>query len=172
MKLRRLYRHVREEPGQAVVEMALVLPILMLIILGIFKFGIVYNNYLQLTDATRSGARELAVERGQGTTNTPCDRATSALAAAASALGNTITVTMYELPDPVTQSPTTPDPSDTYSNTATAGVAGTVTTVECPVLASGSAITVKASYPCDLTFLGYTFLPNCHINTQATEQVE
>jgi Flp pilus assembly protein TadG len=158
--IRRLYAHARNEPGQAVVEMALVLPILMLILLGIFKFGILYNNYLQLTDATRTGARRLAVDRGQGTTQTPCDDATGELANAASSLGGTITVTITEDNDP-----------STYTNTATGGTSGTTSTT-CPTLVSGSAAHVEATYPCDLTIFGLTIDPGCTLDAKATERVE
>lgn len=44
-------------------EFALVLPILALLLFGIIQFGIVFNNYVQLTDATRAGARKAAVSR-------------------------------------------------------------------------------------------------------------
>src|SRR6266568_9297867 len=46
----------RAEQGQSLVELALVLPFLMLVVLGIVKFGLAYNNYLILTDAVRTGA--------------------------------------------------------------------------------------------------------------------
>ena len=42
-------------------EFALVLPILALLLFGIVQFGLVFNNYLTLTDAVRSGARKAAV---------------------------------------------------------------------------------------------------------------
>lgn len=45
------------------VEFALVLPILALLLFGIIQFGIVFNNYITLTDATRAGARKAAVSR-------------------------------------------------------------------------------------------------------------
>ena len=155
MSFRRLYAHARDEPGQAVVEMALVLPILMLIILGIFKFGILYNNYLQLTDAARTGARRLAVDRGQGTTNTPCDDATSELANSASSLGGTINITITEDND-----------GNTYTNTAIGGTSGTTATV-CPTLVSGSAAHVEAKYPCDLNILGITIVAELHARRQS-----
>ena len=44
-------------------EFALVLPILALLLFGIVQFGLVFNNYLTLTDAVRSGARKAAVSR-------------------------------------------------------------------------------------------------------------
>ena len=39
------------------VEFAIVLPIFLLLLLGIAQGGIAFNNYIQLTDATRAGAR-------------------------------------------------------------------------------------------------------------------
>ncbi len=44
-------------------EFALVLPILLFLLLGIIQFGIVFNNYVTLTDAVRAGARKGAVSR-------------------------------------------------------------------------------------------------------------
>jgi Flp pilus assembly protein TadG len=54
---------VREERGQSMTELALVLPVLMLILFGIIQLGIVFNNYVALTDAVRAGARVAAVSR-------------------------------------------------------------------------------------------------------------
>lgn len=44
-------------------EFALVLPVLALILFAVIQFGIVFNNYVALTDATRAGARKAAVSR-------------------------------------------------------------------------------------------------------------
>jgi Flp pilus assembly protein TadG len=52
---------LRNSDGQSVVEFALVLPILALVLFGIIQFGIVFNNYIDLTDAVRAGARKAAV---------------------------------------------------------------------------------------------------------------
>ncbi len=57
---------LRSERGQAAAELALVLPILAAILLAIAQFGIVFNNYITLTDATRAGARKAAVARFTG----------------------------------------------------------------------------------------------------------
>ena len=59
----RFSHRARDERGQAMVEFALVLPILMALLLGIIQFGIVFNNYITLTDAARAGARKAAVSR-------------------------------------------------------------------------------------------------------------
>lgn len=47
----------REQSGQAMVEMALVLPVIVLIVFGIVEFGRIFNSYLVVTNAAREGAR-------------------------------------------------------------------------------------------------------------------
>jgi Flp pilus assembly protein TadG len=54
---------MRSERGQSLVEFALALPILVLLLFAVIQFGIVFNNYVTLTDATRAGARKAAVGR-------------------------------------------------------------------------------------------------------------
>jgi Flp pilus assembly protein TadG len=56
-------RFMRNEKGQTMVEFTIVLPILLLLLLGILQFGVVFNNYITLTDAVRAGARQAAVGR-------------------------------------------------------------------------------------------------------------
>ncbi len=57
---------VRSEQGQSLTEFALALPILALLLFAVIQFGIVFNNYVTLVDATRAGARKGAVGREQG----------------------------------------------------------------------------------------------------------
>lgn len=47
----------RNPKGQALVEFALILPVLMLLLLGIVEFGRAWNAKQVLTDAAREGAR-------------------------------------------------------------------------------------------------------------------
>jgi Flp pilus assembly protein TadG len=54
---------IRSERAQSLVEFALALPILVLLLFAVIQFGIVFNNYVTLTDATRAGARKAAVGR-------------------------------------------------------------------------------------------------------------
>src|SRR5919108_326728 len=53
----------KREEGQTMTEFALVLPVLALVLFAVIQFGIVFNNYVTLTDATRAGARKAAVSR-------------------------------------------------------------------------------------------------------------
>jgi Flp pilus assembly protein TadG len=56
-------RLLRSEHGQGLVEFAIVLPFLCTLILALVQFGVLWNNYETLTDATRAGARVAAVSR-------------------------------------------------------------------------------------------------------------
>jgi len=57
---------LRDQQGQAMTEFAIVLPILAFLLFAVIQFGIVFNNYITLTDATRAGARKAAVSRRDG----------------------------------------------------------------------------------------------------------
>jgi Flp pilus assembly protein TadG len=54
---------LRSQRGQSLTEFALALPILVLLLFAVIQFGIVFNNYVTLTDATRAGARKGTVGR-------------------------------------------------------------------------------------------------------------
>ena len=57
-------RRIRKnEEGQALVEFALLAPILFLVLFGIIQFGIAFKNSMALTDAVRTGARQATVSR-------------------------------------------------------------------------------------------------------------
>jgi Flp pilus assembly protein TadG len=71
-------------------EFAMVLPILALLLFGVIQFGIVFNQYLTLTDAVRAGARKAAVSRQSGN---PCGQAVSAVKGASGDLnGSRLTI--------------------------------------------------------------------------------
>ena len=48
---------LKNQKGQAMVEFALILPVLLLLIMGIAEFGMMFNAYLSVQNATREGAR-------------------------------------------------------------------------------------------------------------------
>ena len=54
---------LRNEKGASAVEFALVLPIFISVIFGIFQFGIAFNNWIAITHAAREGARLAAVKQ-------------------------------------------------------------------------------------------------------------
>ena len=66
---------IRDQRGQTIVEFALVLPLLMMILLAILQFGVLFRDYLAVTDAVRSGARKAAVSRSAPSPTTACENA-------------------------------------------------------------------------------------------------
>jgi Flp pilus assembly protein TadG len=63
MTKQNIRRRFHDSKGQALVEFALVLPLLAGLLFGILQFGLIFNNYVDLTDAVRAGARKAAVSR-------------------------------------------------------------------------------------------------------------
>jgi Flp pilus assembly protein TadG len=143
----------RADSGQSLVEFALILPVLMIVILGILKFGTSYNHYLTLTDAVRSGARQLALERGQGGSdpNIPCQDAVARILAAAGGLDKANLKIVV-------------NSSYVYASSSASGT--------CATLVSGNAATVSATYPCDATIFGIDFAPGCKLSATASERTE
>jgi len=50
-------RQRASQSGQAVIELALTLPLLLVIVMGIFDFGLMFQRYEVVTNAAREGAR-------------------------------------------------------------------------------------------------------------------
>jgi len=59
----------RRESGQSMVELALTLPIILLLLAGILEFGWVYGNSLTAQNATREGVRVGIVANAQAENN-------------------------------------------------------------------------------------------------------
>ena len=69
-------RRGQDDRGAAAVELALVLPILILLLGGIIDFGFAFNGQISLTHAAREGVRFEALQTGD-----PIDEAEKAFAA-------------------------------------------------------------------------------------------
>lgn len=48
---------LKDQKGQALVEFAIILPILLLLVMGILQFGMMLNSYLTIENVAREGAR-------------------------------------------------------------------------------------------------------------------
>jgi Flp pilus assembly protein TadG len=57
-----------DERGQAMVEFALIAPVLLLLVIGVVEFGRAWNAYQVVTDAAREGARVAVVNNLNGAT--------------------------------------------------------------------------------------------------------
>jgi len=139
----------KNRAGTAAVEFALVAPMLLLLVLGMCQFGLTMNQYLTLTNAVRSGARQLSMSRNGD--NTPRTDTINLIYASAPNL--------------------TPG-----SLTITTSINGTACTTDAAcktaLVAAGPPATVTASYPCSLAFFGYNFASGCTLSSQTTERVE
>lgn len=90
--MRRLHK-MRGESGQAMTELALVMPFLILLLFAIVEGGLTLNNYLKLTDAVRVGARIASINGSLGQASAQ-QATTSALASSADGLSlQDVTVT-------------------------------------------------------------------------------
>lgn len=59
--MKKLTNLLRSKKGQALVETALTLPLLLLVLMGIIEFGRIFNAELIVANASREGARYLAL---------------------------------------------------------------------------------------------------------------
>jgi Flp pilus assembly protein TadG len=144
------------EQGQALVEMALLLPILLLVVTAIFTFGLAFNNYVMLTEATSVGARALAISRGQ--TTDPCATASAAVYTAAPLLvASNLSFTLV---------------LNGTSYTGTSCSSGSSTTGAAGNLVQGDNAVLTVTYPCSLGVYGANYAPNCSLRAQMTELVQ
>ena len=146
----------RDEEGQALLEFAYVVPVLLTLVMGIVVFGSALNNYLVLTDATAVGARILSISRGQ--TTDPCSTASAAVIAAAPNLTSSKLTFAYTF-NGVAFSGTTCNSAST-----TTGAAGD--------LVQGQSESVTVTYPCTLAVYANNWAPTCTLQSKLTEQVQ
>ncbi len=140
------------EEGQALLEFAVSLPILLVVVTGILAFGLVLNNYVMLTNATDNGARALAISRGQ--TTDPCATMVNAVYAAAPVLrqsGYTFAITLN---------------GAKYTGTTCNSSAAVANMVQ------GAQAQVTVSYPCSLAMYGMNAAPGCALQAQTTELIQ
>lgn len=69
--------YIKNNRGQALVEFALILPVLMLLIVGVMEFGLIINQYMVVTQAAREGARSAALGGSNATVTTTVKTAAS-----------------------------------------------------------------------------------------------
>jgi Flp pilus assembly protein TadG len=150
-------RKVCGEEGAALVEFALIAPLMLMLTSGIFIFGIAMNNYLVLTQAVSVAARTLAANGG--ITLDPCATAYNAVIQAAPNL------TPAKLSVSLTLNGTAESGNSCSSSSTTTGAAG--------ALAGGTNATLTVTYPCVLVFYGNTSgATGCTLTATDTELVQ
>lgn len=159
---RSIYRFIgafarNNQQGSALVEFALLLPMLLLLTTGILVFGVAMNNYMQLNNAVSVGARTLAVNGGM--TLDPCVTASTAVINAAPNLNPSLLSFSYSLN------------GNAYSGTSCSS--SSLTTGAAANLASGTTGTVTVTYPLNLSVFGNQYSTNgAVLSATASELVQ
>ena len=137
------------EHGSAIAETAVAMPIILLVMTGIFSFSVALHQKLALAEAVSAGGRVLAVERGD---TDPCKKATDAIYAAAPTLSRSNMTISYVLNGVAVGSGVTSCPNN--SN----------------MVATGAA-QITATYPIAVSIYGKSF-GNLSLQTQLSEAIQ
>jgi Flp pilus assembly protein TadG len=107
-------RSVHEARGQSTVELAIVLPLLVLVVFACLKLGMAFFSYEQVASAANAGARAAAVNHGADPT--------AAARAAAKSIAPTVGLTDAEIAVTYLSTASPPGPSWSYPGTITVTV--------------------------------------------------
>jgi len=127
----------------------MMMPVMAIMLFGIIKFGLVFNNYIQLTHAASAAARQLSISRGS---STPYSGTLSAMRSAAPTL-KAANISSTFVVNNVTC---------TSDNSTCQNAFGTT---------SGVQARVALNYPCSLT-LPFVPFPNCNLGVNAAGMVQ
>jgi Flp pilus assembly protein TadG len=106
----RSLRRFSDERGQAMVEFALVLPILLLLVFSLFEFGSAFWTHQQLAAAANEGAREAIVSAHDSDREGEIQAAARGAAPGLDSSRMTVSVvSQWESGDPVTVTVTYPE---------------------------------------------------------------
>ena len=139
----------RDSQGNTLVETAVTLPIILILVTGIFSFSIALHQKLTLAEAVSAGERVLVADRGD---TDPCNTTTSAIYAAAP------TLTPSKL-------------SITYKLNGVSVGSGVTTCSGTGNMVSGQPAEITATYPVSLAIYGRSF-GTFYLTTQITENVQ
>ena len=138
---------LKGEGGNVIVEMALALPVLLLLFTGVCSFAAAYSNQLTLTQAVGVGGEYL--QQLRGTTTDPCKDTLTAIENAAPYLTpSNISLTLTMNGTKVSGSTCAGDQTD---------------------LVQGTPTTVQATYPCVLSAYSMKFTGTCQLSAAVTE---
>jgi Flp pilus assembly protein TadG len=156
--LRRVRDLASDRSGSALVEFTVIAPMFLTLWLGVIELGFIFNNYVTLTAATATGARQLSIDRAID--STPYSDTMTQIKNSAGFL-------------------TTANITTTINICTSLTVCTTCSTdASCSTLltsAQGYLATVTTSYPCFLPFSTLGFLPlgpNCTLSATASNLVQ
>lgn len=163
-----LFREHRQQcDGNAILEFALIAPMMLALLVGIVWLGVLLNNYITLTDAVSQGARAFAEATGVSGTpvnGDPCTYAITVMNADAKSLKTAnITYTISYTPEGGTATAETAPCTGIFSG-----------------MQEGDTVTIQATYPALMPgttlgssgFLMYTHLTSWTLNAHDTQVVQ
>ncbi len=153
-KAKRSRSRARDKRGQAAVEFAVLVPLLLTLLIGVEVFGVAFNNDLALTFATDNAAQLLSISRGQ--TTDPCATTSQAVFSAAPQLKQSSLKFTIVL-----------DGTSVTTGTANPSCSGSQ-----EYLVSSQKAEVTTTYPCNLQILGLNPAPNCTLTAQTTVLIQ
>lgn len=140
-----------DERGAAVIELAVVAPLLFMMIFAILQFGIVLHNKVVLAESVGFAARALSMTRG---TTDPCSTTVAKLkSAVGSGIADTVQITLT-----VHGSTYGPSNSPTCSGVGTS-------------MTSGEDAVIKATYPWSVALYGMS-MTGSSLAAQTSVRVE
>jgi len=140
---------MKDVRGGALVETAVSLPVILLLMTGIFSFGIALYQKLALAEAVSAGGRVLAAERGD---TDPCQTTTNAIYGAAPTLSRSNLTISYVL-------------NGVAVGTGVTTCSGTTN------LVNGGTAQIIATYPTTIGVYGKNW-GSFNLGTQITEVVQ
>lgn len=134
--------------------MGIALPMVLLLMTGIFSFSVALYQKLQLAESVSNAGRILATDRGD---SDPCQTATSAIYAAAPGLSKSSISLTYVLGGVNYGANVTSCPGTSGTSNAN--------------MAAGGSAKIIATYPCSLQIYGVKYA-SCNMASQITEVVQ
>jgi len=150
--LRSGVRLAARRDGSALVEMGVSLPVIFLVMTGIFSFSNTISSKLSLEQGIGVAGRQLAVDRGD---TDPCKTVSATLASAAPKLNSANITYSFTLNGVTTNGKSCP---------GTGGLANAN-------LVAGMNASITATYPCTLAVYGKTW-SSCTLTGKITEVVQ
>lgn len=140
------------QTGSSTIETLLAVPFLMTVVFLIVEFGMLFKDYLLLTDGVSTAGRTLAVSRGQA--DNPCVAAKNRFFASAADI------------DPDQLSMIINIDGTNYPSDAEGGFCSGVT------LESGLDARLSVSYPCSVRMFGVELASDCTLSSSSAVRIE
>ena len=154
---RQTVARLRGERGSAMIEFALVFPVMMIVVFGLFSMGLMLNQYLELTDAVAVGGQYLADLRSN--TSNPCSDTTTVIENAAPML----TAASMNFSYTITSGSGNSTTLNSFPNTTTCAAGAAE-------LSPLEPVSVTVTYPCTLqVYNNANVLPGCTLTASITE---